>query len=114
MLSTTIAETIVDEIVREESARPGNDYIEIWLYRLALHRFPAIAARILGTTTNSLLLMVRGSRPHFLEYPPIPKLSSGDKEELKRFSFIDQSKLRRTFGKPLSAAAIKVFSSRYV
>jgi hypothetical protein len=109
-----VAESIVDEMVREESARPGNDYIEIWLYRLAIHRFPLIANRIVSSTSNRLLLMVRGTRPHVDEFPQILNLSSGDKTELERFSFVNHSKLRRTFGKPLSAASIKAFSSRYL
>ena len=112
--SDSVAEGVVDEMVREESARPGNDYIEIWLYRLAMHRFPVIAGRILGSTTNRLLLMVRGTRPHVNEFPPIPKLSASDKIVLEDFSFINQSKLRKTIGKPMSAAEIKVFSSRYM
>lgn len=111
--SDAVARPLVEEMVAEESTVKGNDFLEIWLYRLAQHRFPDIGERILEDTKNPLLRMVRMERPHVEEFEEIDGLGGSDRVELEKFQLVNPSKLRKVVSKPLDSSIVQPWRSRY-
>ena len=67
----SVARPLVEAMISEERHVNGNDFMEIWLYRLAQHRFASLGEQMLKDTNNPLLRMVKMERPNVEEFPAI-------------------------------------------
>lgn len=111
--SDSVSRPMIEAMISEERAIPNNDFLEIWLYRLALHRFPQLARRLLDETSNPLLKMARMERPHVHEFPGVERLSKGDLNELEKFSFINSRDLEETEEVPLTSKIVNPWRRPY-
>ena len=105
---------LIEAMIEEEGGVAGNDFMEIWLYRLTMHRFQDLSQRIIDSTSQPLLRMVRMEQPHYLEFSEILDLGRSEMVELEKFSFIDSGELGNSVGKPLDSSLVRPWGVSYV
>ena len=109
-----ISKDIVEDLWKLSTRTGQNDYLELWVYRLAIHRFNDLSTDILNNPQNKLLTMLKSDRPAIYQFPNADKLPKLILKELEKFCLIDKKILKRSVNMPISDEILDPFRNQYM